>query len=309
MEQSISDYFMNATMDIAKGLQNPQEYSTKFSMMLFIIIIGFTVEFLGMKLLKKKIKNVKTLYRCRAILKSTTRTIMILATLKTWMQAMDTFILLLFLAALFVSIYIKGMINNIIAWFIIEKRKHFRLYDRIEIDGVKGEVIKTGFIHFTIVEISNWFSSDAPTGRTIKIPNSYIFDNEVFNYTELNHFVWNEICYTISHDSNWKKGQDILTTVCEKEYNALKNRTFKDVSNIQKELAAIALSNGSADPTFNMDVTTVGIDLKVRYLVHYREGSSTKTRLHQQIMTELAKQPDIQFANFLVEMSPGLIQK
>ena len=309
MEQSISDYFMTTTLDIAKGLQNPQEYSTKFSMMLLIIIIGFTVEYLGIKLLTKKITNVKTLYRCRAILKSTTRTIMILATLKTWMQAMDTFILLLFLAALFVSIYIKGMINNIIAWFIIEKRKHFRLYDRIEIDGVKGEVIKTGFIHFTIVEISNWFSSDAPTGRTIKIPNSYIFDNEVFNYTELNHFVWNEICYTISHDSNWQKGQEILTTVCNNEFSRLKNRTFTDVNNIQKELAAIALSNGTAEPTFNMDVTTVGIDLKVRYLVHYREGSSTKTILHQEIMKALAQAPDIQFANFLVEMTPGLIQK
>ncbi|WEG73660.1 mechanosensitive ion channel family protein [Vagococcus intermedius] len=302
MEDSIRDYFVTLSYDIADGIRNPEEYSTKISMMLMILTIGFSVEYLGLKVMKKHFKSVKTYYKIRPIFKSLIRGIMILMTLKTWMQALDTFILLIFIALLFISIFVKGMINNLIAWFIIEKRKHFRIYDRLEINGVKGEVIKIGFIHFTMVEINNWLSSDSPTGRTIKIPNSVIFDDNIFNYTALNHFIWHEISYTLTHESDWQQAQVIMKKACDQEFFKQKNRTFPEVTDFEKEMEAIELSDGTTEPTFLMDVTEVGIDVKIRYLVHYKEGAATKTVLHQAILTDFNNSNTIHFANFNVEI-------
>ena len=46
--------------------------------------------------------------------------------------------------------------------------------DRVEINGVQGDVIDVRLFQFSIVEVGNWVDADQSTGRIIHVPNSHV---------------------------------------------------------------------------------------------------------------------------------------
>ncbi len=58
--------------------------------------------------------------------------------------------------------------------------KVYKPGDRIEINGIKGDVIDS--IYTTMMEIGEWISSDNCTGRIVKLSNAFVFKGPVYNY-------------------------------------------------------------------------------------------------------------------------------
>ena len=65
--------------------------------------------------------------------------------------------------------------------------------DRIEINGIKGDVIDIDSIYTTMMEIGQWVSSDNYSGRIVKLSNAFVFKGPVYNYSQDFPFVWDEI--------------------------------------------------------------------------------------------------------------------
>src|SRR5699024_12263367 len=87
------------------------------------------------------------------------------------------------------------------------RKKYFKLYDRIEIDGIKGDVIKITPFYFKVVERGNSLSSSSATGRVIHMPNHILLNTTLYNYNEFIQVNWEEVTYNLTVDSDWKKAQ------------------------------------------------------------------------------------------------------
>jgi small-conductance mechanosensitive channel len=54
--------------------------------------------------------------------------------------------------------------------------------DRVQLGGIKGDVMDIGVLRTTIMETGQWVDGDLYNGRIVLIANSYVFKS-VFNYS------------------------------------------------------------------------------------------------------------------------------
>ena len=91
-----------------------------------------------------------------------------------WLNGMESIGTFLGLTSAGLAIALHDTIANLAGFFFIEARKPFRVGDRVEINGVQGDVIDVRLFQFSIVEVGNWVDADQSTGRIIHVPNSHV---------------------------------------------------------------------------------------------------------------------------------------
>jgi len=72
---------------------------------------------------------------------------------------------------------------SIAGWLLILIRRPFGVGDRIEINGIKGDIIDIRLFQTSLLEIGNWVHADQSTGRIVHFPNSFVFKAENYNYS------------------------------------------------------------------------------------------------------------------------------
>ena len=105
------------------------------------------------------------------------------------------------------------MITSIAGYFVILRGSTFTVGDRISMGGVRGDVMRLGFIQTTFMEMGQppsvpgadpamWVKSRQFTGRIVTVTNSKIFAEPVFNYTRDFPFIWEEMSIPITYEAD-----------------------------------------------------------------------------------------------------------
>ena len=114
----------------------------------------------------------------------------------------------------FVSAALTFALREVILnWFgglYIKIKKPFKLEDRIEIDGTKGDVINLGDLSYEILEIGDRVHGEQSTGIIIHLPNSTVFSKPIKNYNKAFKYIWNEIVVRIPLDADLEKTKNVL---------------------------------------------------------------------------------------------------
>ena len=98
--------------------------------------------------------------------------------------------------SLIVGLAVQTPVTSFLGWIYILVRAPYRVGDRIKIGEATGDVIDVGYLDTTLWEFGggDLLSTDHPTGRIIKFPNSNVLNEIVYNYTwPLFPYIWNEI--------------------------------------------------------------------------------------------------------------------
>lgn len=284
MGESTENFWDKILEEMMNNIQDPNEFSGKIGMSVVLLLLLIGLEWLFHQLWRKIIENVKTLNIVGTITRFLLRFLFLISLTRLWLNALDTLLIVLIFIGVVLSLAIKGLISNVAGWFLIVNKHHFRIYDRIEIGNVKGEIISVGILYFTLMEISHWFDAEAPTGRTVKIPNSKILTEAVYNYNEMTPFVWKEISYNLAFESNWQLAQKIIAASLLNYYENFEKEYLADELFKKAVMKKMQLFDGELKPVQIVDVTKDGIVLKVRYIVYYTEGTYVATQLHQEIL-------------------------
>lgn len=91
------------------------------------------------------------------------------------------------------AIALADVLKNMAGWMYIPSRRPFRVGDRIEIEGTRGDVVDIRLFCFSLMEIGNWVDAEQSTGRLVHVPNGSVFINQVANYTEGFQYIWHEM--------------------------------------------------------------------------------------------------------------------
>lgn len=296
MDQQISSFFDGIFKEIVVNIKDPSEFTGKLAMTLILAVFWFICERLVSHLALQQMKDIKALNVFFSISRFLLRLLFVIGVTWIWLNALDALLILVLVGAIFLGLSVKGLISNIVGWLLIINRHHFRVYDRIEIDDLKGEVLSVNPLFFTLMELGNWYTAEAPTGRTVKFPNNIILSKKVTNYNELTPFVWKEIGYLVTFTSDWQKAHQIMLQVTEEYYEEFQRTYFADPRQREKFERQFQLFDGEPSPQKIIDVQEQGVALKIRYPVCYTEGTKVATQLHEKILTAFAAERDIEMA-------------
>ncbi len=112
-----------------------------------------------------------------------------------------------------VAFALQQVITSLAGYLVILRGNTFTVGDRISMGGVRGDVMRLGFIQTTIMEMGQppsvqgsdpamWVRSRQFTGRIVTVSNSQIFSEPVYNYSRDFPFIWEEMAIPITYQAD-----------------------------------------------------------------------------------------------------------
>jgi small-conductance mechanosensitive channel len=74
-----------------------------------------------------------------------------------------------------IAFALQEVIASIAGWVAISFVGFYDPGDRVQLGGIKGEVIDISILRTTLMEVGEWVKGDLYTGRVVRIANSFVF--------------------------------------------------------------------------------------------------------------------------------------
>jgi small-conductance mechanosensitive channel len=208
----------------------------------------------------------------------------------SWYTALVSFGVL----SLILGFALQTPITSLIGWIYLLIRQPYRVGDRIQIGNALGDVIDVSYLDTTLWEFGGpYLSTQHPSGRVIKFPNSLVLSQTVYNYSwPLFPYIWNEIKFDIAYNSDLEYISRTMEQVVEEELG----ERMMDLVQVYRELLR-------QTPVDELDIRerpvvhfraseNTWLEAIVRYLVHPKESGRVKTRLIKKLLEKLNEEPE-----------------
>ena len=233
-------------------------------------------------------------YNLRRVLKLITGLIIAFIVISLLFANWYTAFVSLGLISLILGFALQTPITSFIGWIYILLREPYRVGDRIKIGEASGDVIDVSYLDTTLWEFGGqYLSTDHPSGRIIKFPNSNVLGTAVYNYSwPLFPYIWNEIIFHVAYDSDLQFVGQTMREIAEEELGEAmmeRVRTFREllaqtpVDQLQVQERPVVV--------FRVNENT-WVEAIVRYLVHPKEAGRVKTRLIEKMLAKLNAEPE-----------------
>ena len=232
------------------------------------------------QLVKKNLPDNSLKYKAQKAIEVIGYFLIILITISYFTGNINDFGLAIGLLTAGITITLQELILSIAGSFYIFFVRVYKPGDRIELNGIKGDVIDIDSIYTTMMEIGEWVSSDNYSGRIVKISNAFVFKGPVYNYSLDFPFVWDEFDLPIRYGSDMELAKQIVISVAQEklsEYVKDSIAGWKDVVN------KYYIEDAQVDPTLAITMTDNWIQFNLRYIVDYKKRRMTKHLLNEEI--------------------------
>ena len=139
---------------------------------------------------------------------------LVAGTATVWIDELKTFALSLVAVAAAVAIATKELIMGAAGTFLRSSSRSFAIGDRIEVHGVRGDVVDTNLFTTTILEIGPGHIGHQQTGRAITIPNALFLMHPVVNETFSDAYVLHTFEVPVARDARWSDAEQNLLLAC-----------------------------------------------------------------------------------------------
>ena len=214
--------------------------------------------------------------------------------LTIFFQNWYTAVVSLGLISLILGFALQTPITSFIGWVYILVREPYRVGDRIKIGTATGDVIDVNYLDTTLWEFGgDYLSTEHPSGRIIKFPNSSVLNTPVYNYTwPVFPYIWNEIKFQIAYDSDLEFVAETMKDVAEKEVG---EEMMKQVEVFRRILAQTPVNHLEVQErpvVLFRAAENTWLEAIVRYLVHPKEAGRVKTQIIRELLKQLNAEPD-----------------
>ena len=260
--------------------------TNKYTVLIFYTILTLIIGKALIYILKKqliKINNYKLQYKTLNFIKLIISIIQILIIYLIWESNIKNAMTLISFVSAAITLSLKDYILNLFAGFYIKLYKPFKLEDRIEIKGQKGDVINLGSLFFELLEISDNYGHQS-TGVVSIIPNSIIFTETVKNMNKGFKYIWDEIKVQISLDSDVILAKKTLYKIIN-NIDVIKNIPTK-MKNELKNNTSYRMYYNKYEPMIYTEVKDKHIELNIRFLINPKKARLVESYIWNEILKE-----------------------
>lgn len=264
-----------------------------------ILLIAYLISIFIDNVIKREIKETRERYSIRKAASTIISILVFGAILGVWFQETTTLVVAFGLLSAGIAIALQDLFRNVAGGLIIFITKPFTAGDRIQVDNDMGDVIDIKIFYTTMMEIREWVDGDQYSGRIFQIPNSFVLNKTVKNYTRDFSFIWDEVTIMLTYESNYKKAQEIIKRITHEITEPYEEKAKIELENLGEKYF---INQADVDETIYTKITDNWIDLHVRYVVDPRKRRLVRHLLSEKILEEMLPRKDMKIASATFEI-------
>ena len=271
---------MLEVIEIFNGLENLIPlFRTIAALVILIIVFNFILSVAKKNLLqraktKKQISNVQIFSK---IFRYVFFLIIILFAIFTYSGSWTSLGLMVGLLSAALGWALQKPITGIAAWIMVVTRRPFEIGDRIIIGAVRGDVLDVTLTHVYLKEIGGTVPGEENSGRTIMVPNSILFEQNIINYTLQDEYILSEVIVAVTYESNLDKAIKIAKEAATK---------------ITKDF----IEHVKRKPYIQTSFQPSGIDVHVKYFVPATRVQEISSSITKEIYDRIMKAKRVEIA-------------
>jgi len=194
-----------------------------------------------------------------------------------------------------IAFAMQEVIGALFGWVNVLAGRIYNVGDRIEVGGVRGDVLDITPLRTTLLEIGgaprggegsgSWVTARQPTGRVVAISNKKTFTDAVFNYSAQLEWIWEELTLVVSQDADWQRAEAILLEEVRGESPAVRERGERTLARLHERHR---FSAGDVEPKVFVRVVEGDIELTARFVVAVRRARTVKDAITRRVLEQLA---------------------
>ncbi len=186
------------------------------------------------------------------------------------------------LISLVLGFALQAPISSFIAWIYLVFRRTYLVGDRIQIKGLRGDVVSISYLDTTILECNgDYLGNDRSSGRVVKFPNSLVLREEIINYSGPDiPFIWNEIPIQVAYTSDLQFVEECLLSA-----------SIRDFEEHYPQLASRKNAQWNSSVYFRINAFA-WMEAVISYPVEPKDATERRNRILKYALPLLNKEPD-----------------
>lgn len=255
-----------------------------------IAVLGFALSWVLGRLIARRAGDAYGRYYARKLSRYAVALVALVALAVVWRAFAGRVGVVLGLATAGVAFAMQEVIGAVAGWFNILTGRIFRVGDRIQMGGVRGDVIDITPLRTKVLEIGSenneatWVKGRQFTGRMVAISNKATFTEPVFNYSAAFDYIWEELTVPVSHGDDWGQAERIL------EDEARRVSATEGASGAIHEMASrYPIPKAEFEPRVFARATDDYMELSARFVVPVRTARTTKDAMTRRVVDRLGE--------------------
>lgn len=258
-----------------------------------IVIVLSLIRWGCVAVINRRTSDPKARYRWR---KTATYSLAIVGMIlvgRVWLEGIQSLVTYLGLLSAGIAIALRDPIVNWFGWVFIAWRRPFTVGDRVEIGGLRGDVIDIGVSTFSVLEVAPPDLGEQTTGRIVHVPNGKIFVEPLSNITQGFNYVWNEIPITVTFESDWRRAKGLLEGILKEHVVSVTDDAARFIGEASRKFL---IRSANVEPVVYTRIVADGVELSLRYVCEARSRRNSTEAICEAILEAFAGEPSIDFA-------------
>lgn len=249
---------------------------------ILIVVVALVLRTMALRAVERSKLHVEDQLRWRAQIRNATLAVIALGVVVVWGEELRTIAISLVALAAALAIATKELLMCLLGSTLRASGSSFRVGDRIEVAGVRGDVLDIGPLTTTVLEVGPGQSIHQRTGRTVTVPNSVFLSHSVVNETTSTDYVLHVLRVPFASDDDWKGARERLQAIASRRCAEWIDGARHALT--QASPSGVGVNLISTDPVVYLETPEPGrVELLLRFPVPVRR----RGRVAQQILREL----------------------
>lgn len=262
------------------------------SALVLAVLLG--LRWIVVRFLHRQLDDPAQWYRARKLSTYVTAALVVLILGRLWIGGLDTIVTVLGVMAAGLAIALTDVVRNLAGGLYIALRHPLRIGDRVEIDGVAGDVVNVGTFGFNLLEIRNWVDADQSTGRILHVPNGLLFTTPMANFGAGFRWIWHEVTVPLTFASDWRRARDLLQAILEEHAPDVTESGVAE--EVRRAARQFLITYTHLTPTVYVDADERGVRLQGRVLCDLRMRRDVNSRIWVDVLDAASREPAIELA-------------
>lgn len=281
-----------------------------YVLQLILVVVGVIIILMVKNLIRSRlsryIKDQNNSYRSKKAINVVGYFLILLLISIIYRESLGTLTVFFGIAGAGIAFALQEVIVSLAGWIAILFTDIYKTGDRVLMGDIKGDVIDIGVLRTTIMEIGGWVEGDLYNGRIVRIANSFVFKEPVYNYSADFPFLWDEIKVPIQYGSNYTMARKIIYDAAQEVVG-----DYSDEAEQQWKIMTrkFLIENASTQPMVNIIANDNWVEYTLRYVVDYKKRVGVKDQLFTKILERVensSNQVELASATFALTKIPSI---
>ena len=268
---------------ILNNLNIPEYWHKPIILFLWVLVLWVLGRLIKSQISKVKLGN-DVQYNTKKAITFATYILFFIIIIVTYRASLGGLTVALGVAGAGIAFALQEIIASFAGWLALLFGNFYKTGDRVQLGGIKGDVIDIGILRTTLMETGQWVDGDLYNGRIVRIANSFVFKEPVFNYSHDFPFLWDEIKVPVRYGSDYDLARAILNTVVFGITGEFSKEAAKTWSTMT---AKYRVEDAKTDPIVTLIANDNWVEFTIRYVVEYKRRRITKDLLFTKILKEV----------------------